>query len=85
MIYIERNNRRFGPYDDATLVSYVNSGQILLCDLAFDDVAGKNITIRKYLKTKHLKARVQHGGSIFNQFKKNIEKHNQNKDLAEII
>ncbi len=70
MIYIERNNRRFGPYDDATLVSYVNSGQILLCDLAFDDVASKNITIRKYLKTKHLKARVQHGGSIFNQFKK---------------
>lgn len=33
-IYIIRNARRFGPYDDQTLLSYVNSGQILKQDKA---------------------------------------------------
>lgn len=29
MIYIKRNNQEFGPYDETTLLTYVNSGQIL--------------------------------------------------------
>lgn len=70
MIYIDRNNQRFGPYDDAALVSYVNSGQLLLCDSAFDNVAGKQTTVRKYLKEKQLKTKVAHGGSLFTQLKK---------------
>ncbi len=36
MIYVIRNNQQFGPYDESTLVSYVNNGQILLCDKAQD-------------------------------------------------
>ncbi len=70
MVYVERNNQRFGPYDDANLVKYVNSGQILLCDSIFDDVSGRVLPVRKYLKGKHLRTKIQHGGSIFQQLKK---------------
>lgn len=28
-IYVIRNNHRFGPYDEKTLLSYVNNGQVL--------------------------------------------------------
>lgn len=31
-IYIIRNAQRFGPYDEKTLLSYVNNGQILKQD-----------------------------------------------------
>ena len=27
MIYVIRNNQQFGPYDESTLVSYVNNGR----------------------------------------------------------
>ena len=70
MVYVERNNQRFGPYDDANLVKYVNSGQILLCDSIFDDVSGRVLPVRKYLKGKNLRTNIQHDGSIFQQLKK---------------
>lgn len=34
MVYIVRNNQDYGPYDENTLLSYVNNGQILLHDKA---------------------------------------------------
>lgn len=34
MIYILRNSQQFGPYDENTLLTYVNSGQILIQDQA---------------------------------------------------
>ncbi|KAB5078228.1 DUF4339 domain-containing protein, partial [Bacteroides thetaiotaomicron] len=34
MIYVKRNNQEFGPYDESTLLTYVNSGQILRSDSA---------------------------------------------------
>lgn len=36
-IYVIRNNHRFGPYDEKTLLSYVNNGQVLKQDKALAD------------------------------------------------
>ena len=36
MIYIILNNQKYGPYDDQSLLLYVNNGQVLLCDKAID-------------------------------------------------
>ena len=33
-INVIRNNQQYGPYDEQSLLSYVNSGQILLHDKA---------------------------------------------------
>lgn len=64
MIYIERNNRRFGPYDDNALISYIETGQVLLSDKAYDDTNCKNTSVRQYIKDKHLRVKVQHAGSF---------------------
>ena len=29
-VFVIRNSQQYGPYDEQTLLSYVNSGQILL-------------------------------------------------------
>lgn len=68
-VYIIRNNQQFGPYDDSSLVTYVSSGHLLLCDSLYDDNSGKTITVRQYLKSRNLKVKVQNGGSIFSQLK----------------
>jgi RsiW-degrading membrane proteinase PrsW (M82 family) len=70
MIYIIRNNQKYGPYDDQTLTSYVNNGQLLLCDSAYDDMTGQTLSVRKYLKSKQIRTKVQHGGSFVGQLKK---------------
>lgn len=33
-VSVVRNNQQYGPYDEQTLLSYVNSGRILLHDKA---------------------------------------------------
>ena len=64
MIYIERNSQRFGPYDDNALISYIETGQVLLSDKAYDDTKSKNTSVRQYIKDKHLRVKVQHAGSF---------------------
>lgn len=66
-IYIIRNNQRFGPYDEQTLVSYVSDGQVLRQDKAI--AAGDSVerTVGYYLKKANLKPKVQHKGNIFKQ------------------
>lgn len=46
-IYIIRNNRQYGPYDEQTLLSYVNSGQILLHDKAIVVGESQEQTVKK--------------------------------------
>ena len=70
MIYILRNNQKYGPYNDSALVSYVNSGQLLLVDTLIDDTTGETTTVRRYLKKHNIKVKVQHGGSFANQLNK---------------
>lgn len=70
MIYILRNNQKYGPYNDSALVSYVNSGQLLLVDTLIDDTTGVTTTVRRYLKKHNIKVKVQYGGSFANQLNK---------------
>jgi len=55
MIYIERNNTQFGPYDEATLLSYVNKGQVLLCGIAGYFISFANL-YPKYRKSLYFLA-----------------------------
>lgn len=66
-IYIIRNNRQYGPYDEQTLLSYVNSGQILLHDKAIAVGESQEKTVKNYLKCANLKARRQDKGNILTQ------------------
>lgn len=52
MIYIERNSQKFGPYDDNALISYIESGQVLLSDKAYDDDKRVNTSVVYSSKTK---------------------------------
>ncbi len=69
MIYVIRNNQQFGPYDELTLVSYVNNGQILLCDKAQDTSTKEINSVKVLLKKKGLKSKVQHAGNLSKQLK----------------
>lgn len=66
-IYIIRNNQRYGPYDEQTLLSYVNQGQVLKHDKAIADGDSTERTAGFYLKRAGLKARVPNKGNVFSQ------------------
>lgn len=70
MVYIIRNNQDYGPYDENTLLSYVNNGQILLHDKAKDASTQKMNTVLYFLKRAGLKSKVVHGGSLLSQLHK---------------
>lgn len=67
MIYVRRNNQEFGPYDESTLLTYVNSGQILRNDSARNDITNEENTVKYFLKKAGLKAKVPHKGNLFHQ------------------
>lgn len=67
MIFVIRNNQQFGPYDEQTLVSYVNNGQILLCDKAQDASTKEINSVKVLLKKKGVKPKVQHAGNLSKQ------------------
>lgn len=67
MIYIHRNNQKYGPYDNQSLVMYVNNGQILRQDVAEDAATGEVNTVKYFLKKNNLKTNVAHAGNIFSQ------------------
>lgn len=69
MIYIIRNNQQFGPYDEPTLVTYVNQGQVLLCDKAMDSTTSEVSSVKILLKRKGYKTNVQTAGSLSTQLK----------------
>lgn len=68
-IHIVRNNQQYGPYDEQTLLSYVNSGQILLHDKAVAVGESEPQTVAYYLKRAGLKAHRQDKGNIISQIK----------------
>ena len=69
-IYIIRNAQRFGPYDEQTLLSYVNSGQVLKQDKAIAVGDSLEQTVGFYLKRANLKCHVLNGGNIISQLSK---------------
>ena len=64
-IYIIRNTHRFGPYDERTLLSYVNNGQILKHDKAIAVGNSLEQTVGFYLKRANLKCHVQNKRNCF--------------------
>ena len=70
MICITRNNKDYGPYDEQTLLSYVNNGQILLCDVAKDTNTQEKNTVSYFLKRAGLKVNRLHGGDLITQLRK---------------
>lgn len=69
MIYILRNNQDFGPYDYATIVSYVKNGQILKCDKARDPASGEINSIGYFLKKSGNKVKVDRHKGLIPQLK----------------
>ena len=69
-INIIRNNQQYGPYDEQTILSYVNSGQILLHDKAIAVGETEPQTVKYYLKIAHLKVNRQDNGNIISQIGK---------------
>lgn len=69
IISIIRNNQQYGPYDEQTLLSYVNSGQILLHDKAIAVGESQEQTVKYYLKRANLKICRQDKGNILSQIK----------------
>lgn len=66
-IYVIRNNQRFGPYSETTLLSYVNNGQVLKQDKAIADGDSLEHTVGFYLKQANLKTHVQNKGNVLLQ------------------
>lgn len=66
-ILVIRNNQQYGPYDELTLLSYVNSGQILLHDKAVAVGENEPHTVSYYLKEKGLKVNREDSGNIVSQ------------------
>ena len=70
MFVILRNNQQFGPYPLENLASYVENGQILKCDQAFDQSNPQNVqTVGYFLKQNKKKVKVKNKGSFVSQLK----------------
>lgn len=68
-VYVIRNNKRYGLYDEQSLLSYVNAGQILLHDKAIAVGESQEQTVKYYLKRANLKVNRQDKGNILSQIK----------------
>lgn len=66
-IYVIRNAQRFGPYDEQTLLSYVNNGLILKQDKAIAVGDSLEQTVGFYLKRANLKCHIANRGNIISQ------------------
>ena len=69
MLKITRNNQEFGPYDFQTLLAYVKSGQILLCDQAKDISTGEVNSVRYFFRKNNLKVKIDRKGGLVDQLK----------------
>lgn len=67
MLIIIRNNRDYGPYDEATVASFVENGRLLLNDKARDADSGIEGTIKELLLRKGIRPRIKSNGSVLNQ------------------
>lgn len=66
-IYVIRNAQKFGPYDEKTLLSYVNNGQILKQDKAIAVGDSLEQTVGFYLRRANLKYNVPNKGNVISQ------------------
>ena len=70
MYYIIRNNQQYGPYSLDVLRQYVEGGQVLIYDKAYEDGVQNEIhTIGFFLKANKIKVKIPHNGGVFSQIK----------------
>lgn len=70
MYYVVRNNQQYGPYSVDALRQYVEGGQLLLHDSAFEaNNPGNRKTVKHFLKQNHIRAKIPHKGRLFAQIK----------------
>lgn len=67
MIYVIRNSHEYGPYDEATVASYVEQGILLAHDKARDASTGREATVMELLKDSGYHPQVRHKGTISQQ------------------
>jgi len=68
--FIIRNGQSYGPYESATLESYVEDGKILRCDKAYSEHFPDDVyTVDYFLKQEGLKCRIKSQGNLFSQIK----------------
>ena len=50
MLYIIRNSRDYGPYDESQVLAYVNGGSVVMQDTVRIADTGEMTTVREVLK-----------------------------------
>ncbi len=68
-IFILRNGNKYGPYNYSSIVSYINSGQLLLLDMAIEEGANDIKPLRYFVKKHNLKVKIEHRGGLVEQLK----------------
>lgn len=69
MIYVIRNDREYGPYDEAVVAHYVEQGKLLRHDRARDAHTGEEGTVEELLARRGLKPRVRAKGTLGQQLR----------------
>src|SRR4051812_34583959 len=67
--YIFRNSQKFGPYNINAIEQYVNSGSILMQDIAIDVNTSKEYTVREVMKLGGKKTKIVSNGNVISQLK----------------
>ncbi len=70
MLYIIRNNKQYGPYDENVVAEYVNQGSVVEHDVARDADSGETATVAFFLRRKGIKTYVRHDGGVLKQLRK---------------
>ena len=70
MLYIIRNNKQYGPYDEGVVAEYVNQGSVVEHDVAKDAQTGETATVAFFLSRKGIKTYVRHDGGVMRQLRK---------------
>lgn len=69
MIYVIRNDREYGPYDEQTVARYVEEGKLLKRDRARDADTGEEATIEQLLARRGLNPKVRARGTLGEQLR----------------
>lgn len=70
MIIVTRNNRDYGPFDEAVVAHYVEEGRLLLHDKARDAITGEESTVEDLLLRAGIRPRVKSNGSLAQQLRR---------------
>lgn len=69
MIYIIRNEREYGPYDEGVVAAYVEEGRLLKRDKARDALTGETATVDEFLGRRGLNPKVRAKGTLSEQLR----------------